>query len=117
MVWDVIYNHLKSRGFDVYTPGQHKGDCLSPYVVIKPANSMQFSGFSTNVISCDVLCYVPKNNFSQLEPLVSQVKAAMKSLFPQVKESHWELQGFCDDSNKSHMWSIQYQSYQKFYNN
>lgn len=116
MVWDVIYKQLKSNGFEVYTPGQHKGDCLSPYVVVKPSSSMQFNEFSTNVITCDVLCYVPKDNFSHLAPFVAQVKQALKSLFPQVKESHWEFPGFADDSNKSHMWSIQYQSYQKFYN-
>lgn len=116
MVWDVIYDKLKSKNIDVYTPGQHKGDCLSPYVVVKPTSSMQFNGFSTNTLLCDVLCYVPKEHFGQLEPFVTRVKSAMKELYPQVKEAHWEMPNFVDDSNKSHMWSIQYQSYQRFFN-
>lgn len=116
MIWDVIYNKLKSNKIDVYTPGQHKGDCMTPYVVVKPQSSMQYNEYSTNVIYCDVLCYVPREQFSTLEGFVSEVKAILKSLYPQVKESHMEFPGFNDDSNKSHMWSIQYEGYQKFYN-
>ena len=32
--WEDIYNYLKSKGFKVYSPGQHEGECLSSYVVV-----------------------------------------------------------------------------------
>lgn len=116
MLWNIIYNKLKSDGFDVYTPGQHKGDCLSPYVVVCPSNTIRLEEFSSNVLYCEVLCYVPQENFSNLEPYVLSVKQSIKHLYPQVRESHFETSGFADSSNKSHMWSIQYQAYQQFFN-
>lgn len=116
MIWDVIYKKLKSEEIDVYTPGQHKGDCVSPYVVVKPQMLMQIDDFSSNVIYCDVLCYVPQDHFSTLETFVQEVKSILKKLYPLVQESHVELPGFADDSNKSHMWSIQYEGYQQFFN-
>ena len=115
MLWRVIYQKLKEKEIDVYTPGQHKGDCVSPYVVVRPSGDNQFNDYSSDVMYCDILCYVPINHFSQLEPFVAQVKAAMRELYPQVRDAHMELNGFIDDSNKSHMWSIQYLSYRKFY--
>ena len=30
-----IYKHLKLKGFDVYSIGQHEGICSDPYLVIK----------------------------------------------------------------------------------
>ena len=116
MLWDVIYNKLKSANIDVYTPGQHKGDCMSPYVVVRPSGTNQFMDFSTDVMYCDVLCYVPVDHFSQLKPFVAQVKAILKELYPQVKDSHMEMTGYLDETNKSHMWSVQYQSYRQFFN-
>lgn len=116
MIWDAIYQKLKSKNIDVYTPGQHQGDCISPYAVVRPSGTNQYLDYSTDVIYCDVLCYAPRDHFSQLEPLVIQVKNAIKELYPQVRDAHMELNGFIDDSNKSHMWSIQYLSYRKFYN-
>ena len=29
-----IYDHLVAKGFDVYTPAQHKGECVTPYIVV-----------------------------------------------------------------------------------
>ena len=116
MVWDVIYNKLKENNIEVYTPGQHKGDCLSPYVVVRPQDSSQYLEFSTNIIHCEVLCYVPQSQFITLSPFVQSVKGILKTLYPQIKESHYEITGYMDETNKSHMWSVQYQAYQKFFN-
>lgn len=116
MLWKVIYQRLKAEGIDVYEPGQHKGDCVSPYVVTRPSGDQQYMDYSTEVMYCDVLCYVPRDHFSQLDDFVAQVKSALKNLYPQVKESHMEVTGYLDDTNKSYMWSIQYQSYRQFFN-
>lgn len=111
-----IFNHLKSQDFDVYFPGQHKGDCTAPYVVIRPTGSSQFGEFSSDIVNYDLLVYVPQEKFTLLASEVSRLKEAMKLLYPMLRESHMEVPGFSDDTNKSHMWSVQYHSYRKFYN-
>lgn len=116
MLWERIYNHLTQKGFDVYAPGQHKGDCLSPYVVVKPSGATQFGEYSSDIIYYDLLVYVPQEHFSQLSVEVAKLKSAMKELYPMLRESHIETPAFTDDTNKSHMWSIQYHTYRKFYN-
>ena len=116
MLWDVIYDKLKSEKIAVYLPGQHKGDCTSAYVVVRPSGNNQFMDYSTDVMYCDVLCYVPITHFSALTPFVENVKQVLKTLYPQVKDAHMEVNGFIDETNNSYMWSIQYLSYRKFYN-
>lgn len=116
ILWETIYKHLSEHGFDVYSPGQHKGDCLSPYIVIKPAGATQFGEYSSDIVYYDLMVYVPQDKFSLLSLEVDRLKATMKLLYPMIRESHVETPAFSDDTNKSHMWSIQYHSYRKFYN-
>ena len=111
--WADIYRHLKSEGFDVYSPGQHKGECLSPYVVIKDAGVTQLGQFSSNRHLYDLLCYVPEAQFSKLEPFVDSVEKSMSKLSPVVKSAHYRTPSFYEDSNKSHMISTQYLNYRK----
>ena len=33
--WQDLYDYLRSKGYEVYSPGQKDGDCLSPYLVVK----------------------------------------------------------------------------------
>ena len=44
-----IYKHLKENGFDVYSIGQHKGICKSPYLVIKENGTSEIVGTSLNI--------------------------------------------------------------------
>ncbi len=112
--WKNLYTHLKQNGFDVYSPGQHQGECTSPYVVVKDSGMYQFNGFSSNRATYDIMCYVPKDNFSQLEPFVDQVEAILKELEPMIKSAHYRTPSFYDDTVKGHMVSIQYINYRKF---
>lgn len=108
-----IYMHLKREGFEVYFPGQHQGECISPYVVVKGATNMQFRQYSTVAQYYDLLCYVPKDRYSSLYPYVDSVKAAMKQLFPMIKPAHYGTDSFYDDEIKGHMVSVQYLNYRK----
>lgn len=108
-----IYLHLKEQGFEVYFPAQKVGECLSPYVVVKDATTSQYLDYSSTVTYYDLMCYIPKDHFSDLEPFVESVKVAMKKLVPMIKPTHSQTQSYYDDSVKAHMISVQYKNYRK----
>ena len=111
--WQNIYRQLKSDGIDVYSPGQHKGDCVTPYVVVKDAGTNPMTGFSSYQAIYDILCYVPHREFSTLEPYLEMVKESMKKLYPTIVPTNFQTASFLDDTVKGHMISIQYRNNRK----
>lgn len=111
--WGDIYNKLKSLGWDVYSPAQHEGECISPYVVIKIGTLGQINGFSSTRYLYDLMLYVPKNMYSELEGLVEKLKSDMKSLEPMIMPMHFQTASFYDDGIKAHMISVQYRNNRK----
>lgn len=111
--WQDIYLHLKKQGFDVYSPGIKIGECTSEYLVVKNDGSSKHMSFSTDVDLYAVLCYVPKEKYSSLEPLVQRVKKSMKGLEPMIKPYGSQTPSYYDDSLKAHMISIEYKNYKK----
>ncbi len=108
-----LYQHLKDNGFDVYMPAIKSGECTSPYIVIKNDGGTKHSSFSSNVDLYSIMCYVPKQSYSKLEPLVQSVKTAMKDLVPLFHPNGQETPSYYDDSVKAHMVSIEYKNYKK----
>lgn len=116
-IWQILYDHLTAEGFDVYSPGQHLGECRAKYVVLKDAGAARLNSYSTDACLYDFMCYVPATQFSSLEPYVTEVKAALKKLFPLIKPTGFQSPSFLDDANNSQMISVQYSNYRKvFYN-
>ena len=111
--WQDIFLHLKNQGFDVYSPGVKAGECTSEYLVVKNDGSSKHLSFSTDVDLYAVLCYVPKNKYSLLEPLVQRVKNSMKELEPMILPYGSQTPSYYDDSLKAHMVSIEYKNYKK----
>lgn len=111
--WQDIFLHLKNEGFDVYSPGTKIGECTSEYLVIKNDGSSKHVSFSTDVDLYAVMCYVPKEKYSALEPLVQMVKKSMKELEPMIKPYGSQTPSYYDDSVKAHMVSIEYKNYKK----
>lgn len=111
--WQDIFMHLKNQGLDVYSPGVKTGECTSEYLVVKNDGSSKHSSFSTDVDLYAVLCYVPKNSYSSLEPLVQRVKNLMKELEPMILPYGSQTPSYYDDSLKAHMVSIEYKNYKK----
>lgn len=112
--WGDIYKHLKSKGFDVYSPAQHEGECITKYIVLKISSSAQISGYSSERCTYDILLYIPKNEYSQIEDFVSEVESAMKELEPMIMSMHYKTAPYYDDQVKGHMVSIQYRNNRKF---
>lgn len=111
--WQDIFLHLKKENFDVYSPGIKIGECTSEYLVIKNDGSSKHTSFSTDVDLYAVMCYVPKDRYSSLEPFVQRVKKAMKGLEPMIKPYGSQTPSYYDDSLKAHMISIEYKNYKK----
>lgn len=112
--WKDIYLHLKAEGFDVFSPGQHQGECTSPYVVVKDAGMSRVGEFSSNKNLYDIMCYVPRDNFSELEPFVHRLEVSMMRMYPMIRPAHYKTPSFYDDTVKGHMISVQYLNYRKF---
>lgn len=111
--WQDIFLYLKKQGFDVFSPGIKVGECTSEYLVLKNDGSSKHASFSTDVDLYSVLCYVPKDKYSSLEPLVQRVKRSMKGLEPMILPYGSQTPSYYDDSLKAHMISIEYKNYKK----
>jgi len=111
--WQDIVLHLKSCGFDVYPPGVKVGECLGEYIVVKNNGSSAHPSFSTDKDSYVIMCYVPKQKYSTLEPFVQRVKCCMRELEPLIRYDRLQTPSYYDDSFKAHMISLQYYNYKK----
>jgi hypothetical protein len=111
--WGDIYKHLKSKGFDVYAPSQHIGECTSRYIVVKIIGSSQIGSLSSVSQQYDILMYIPKEEYSQLEDFIASVKQSMKELEPMIMPLYSQTPSFYDDAVKGHMVSIQYRNSRK----
>lgn len=111
--WQDIFKHLKAKGFDVYPPGVKIGECKSRYIVLKNDGSSKHVNFSTDIDLYSVMCYVPRDRYSELEPMIQEVKKVMKGLEPMIKPYGSQTPSFYDDSYKAHMVSIEYKNYKK----
>lgn len=110
-----IRKQLESAGFDTYFPGQHRGECLKPYVVVKDAGTTRLGTFSTIQYTYDIMLYVPLNRFSQLDPLMQQIRAAMKTLSSKIslRVAYDMSTPFYDESVKAYMSYITYVNLRK----
>lgn len=111
--WQDIFLHLKKAGFDVYSPGIKVGECTKEYIVVKNDGSSKLPTVSSDSDMYAVMCYVPKENYSRLEPMVQEVKRAMKGLEPMILPYGSQTPSYYDDSYKAHMISIEYKNYKK----
>lgn len=111
--WEDIFKQLKGSGFDVYSPGTKTGDCTAPYIVVAIGSSVEHTSFSTDIDLYSVMCYVPKQAYSKLEPLVHNVEKSLAELAPMILPYGQKQPSFYDDTVKAHMVSITYKNYKK----
>ena len=46
-----VFDLLSANGIDTYFIGQHKGECLRKYVVLKDCKSIKYTGSETSIIT------------------------------------------------------------------
>ena len=112
-VWQDIYKCLKNANIEVYAPSIKTGECLSKYVVVKNDGASRHPQFSTDEELYAVMCYVPKQAYSTLEPFVREVQEVLSALRPMIKPTCVRTPSYYDDTYKAHMVSVSYRNYKK----
>lgn len=110
-IWERIADALRLHGIDVYPPATKQGECKSEYVVIKEDGSNQIGTFSSESHYYTILCYVPKERYTQLSRFKQEIKAIVATdLYPMLMPTGQETPDFYDDTVKAHMVSITYRN-------
>ena len=102
-----IYKHLKSNGFDVYSIGQHRGICSSPYIVIKENGESEIAGTSLTNNIVELLIYYPVGTYSKLDEYKQSTLYAMK-LLKGIRRVVEPMPTIIDDDKKAYMTSFSY---------
>lgn len=110
IVYDKIVDEFKKNKIEVYSPGSHKGDCTSSYVVVKDSGKTAIAGLSSQSALYDILCYVPEKRYTEILTFVDECKRIMNSLYPMLIPTGLETPSFHDDNNKSYMVSVEYRN-------
>lgn len=111
--WQDLYLFLKDKGYDVYAPGVKVGECTSPYLVVKNNGLADVVEFSSKQELYSVIVYVPKQQYSTLEVLVTQVETDMKEIAPLFKPRNVHTPSYYDDDIKAHSISLEYSNYRR----
>lgn len=102
-----IYKHLKENGFDVYSIGQHKGICKSPYIVIKENGESEIIGTSLTNDIVELLIYYPIGTYSKLNEYKQSTLYTMK-LLKGIRRVVEAMPTVIDDDKKAYMTSFTY---------
>lgn len=104
-MWKKIYRHLKSKGFEVFSPGQHVGECTKPFIVLRNGGEIGKDTHATAIM--DVMIYYPKNQYSSLEDYRLTVKEALSEL-SYLRKTGQETPVIYEEEKKAHSFSIEY---------
>lgn len=106
-----LFEYLKDNGADVYFVGQHKGECKSPYIVLKDDGTSSLNG-KTGTSLIDVLFFIPQNNFTKCDSYKNSIKEIIKQ-FGKVRYTGTETGIVVDDEKKALTFSVMYEFYKK----
>lgn len=109
MNWKGIYMHLTDSGYDTYPIGGHKGECHSPYIVLRDNGAMIRQSLTCR--EYELLIYYPVGQYAGFEDYISGVKRTMNALFPTLRLVDDEQPHYLDDDVKAYMTSLIYECY------
>lgn len=101
-----LYDFLKQNNVEVYFIGQHKGECIAPYVVLKDAGINSLNGKAGNKY-LDLIFFIPKNKFTTVEIYRKEVISKVKE-FGKLRYTGNETSVITDDEKKALTFSIMY---------
>ncbi|MEG2246308.1 MAG: hypothetical protein RSC84_02565 [Peptostreptococcaceae bacterium] len=106
-MFEKIYRKLKEKNIEVYSIGQHRGKCESPFVVIKEYEPIEVVGSNYYNNKVNLICYYPLGSYSKVKYFKNDIAEAIEEL----KEFSRELLGnpiMVDDSKESYTFTLQY---------
>lgn len=104
--WKEIYRHLEQCGFEIFSLGQHRGICETPYLVLRNNGAGHIR--SVEAYEYEVLIYYPFEHYSEFEAYIEKVKDSMNGLYPMVKLVDDQQPHYPDDDVKAYMTSLVY---------
>lgn len=109
-MWEIIADTLTEYDITVYPPATAKGECKSPYVVLKQDGATKISGISSERVYYMVMLYVPKEKYNYLSKFETKVKKALEDIAPMVLPVGEENTDYYDDNYNAHMRYMLYRS-------
>lgn len=106
MMWKDIYRHLTTAGFEVYSLGQHEGECKNPYLVLRDNGVTRSQSIETPEF--EVLLYYPMGRYSGFSDYIRRVKGSMNELYPALKLADDEAPHYPDNDKRAYMTSLIY---------
>lgn len=106
-----LYGFLVDRSIDVYFVGQHKGECVKPYVVLKDGGISSLNG-KAGTKYLDLIFFIPQNRFTAIQDYKELVMGYVKE-FGCFKYTGNETSTVIDDEKKALTFSITYQNLRK----
>lgn len=107
--YKTIYQHLRQEGYDVYSVGQHKGICSSPYIVIRNAGTV--TELSVSQTDYELLLYYPMDHYSEFEEYIDTVRDTMNALYPGLKLADDSSEHYLDEDVRAYQASLVYRTY------
>lgn len=107
MDWQQIFKHLEDGGFEVYSLGQHKGECKSEYIVLRNNGCTRPGALELGLY--ELLLYCPLERYSQFEAFIRDVTSRMQLLFPAAKLVDGPGIHYLDPDILGYMTSLTYQ--------
>lgn len=110
-IWQTIVDALKLHNFEVYPPATKKGECKSPYIVVKKDGTALVPGYSTKYVYYRFLLYVPKNEYHTMDIFEKEVRSVLDTdLFPLLMSTGSGEPDYYDDNINGHMRAFLYRN-------
>lgn len=105
-----IRKALEAAGIDTYAPGQHKGDCIEPFVIIKNDGQSEIIGTASKRNTIDIIIYAPIAWYSKVDIFVADVQAALKQVRG-LCDTYYQSPVLPDDDKNAYTTSLRYERY------
>jgi hypothetical protein len=106
-----VYEYLQDNNIDVYLVGQYKGECKSPYIVLKD-DGITSSNRRVGKGYIDILFFIPENKFTKIKDFRKQVVDLLKE-FKSIRYAGNETGIVTDNDKKALTFSIMYEKYMR----
>lgn len=102
-----LYRYLKSKGFDVYSIGQHEGICTSPFLVIKEMGTTSTLEKNINKELVEVFVYYPKGQYSKVGDYVNSIEEAL-NILDSIEPAYEAIPIITDDDKQAYFTRLSY---------
>lgn len=109
-MFKTIYKHLKNKGFDCYSIGQHKDICEKEYVVIKNYTPSASSKVLLDE-KVELFLFYPIGIYTKAIEFVENIRLCMSEL--DLEDNYSPLPIVIDDSKQAYTTRLSYKNTRK----